>query len=139
MYIYICMYVNIYIYISPIYIYIYVCVFVSSCCSGKQQIHSDSLTWKWKIPCSSRKVVFQRNMFHFHVSESECTVAMPCQDYFLLGSFEVCGPLQACNSPWQARLQPAARCSRLRFRRRKNRWVPQKDLGQIGLHSSNLK
>ena len=37
------------------------------------QVHSDSLTWKWKMASWKTTFLYKQWVFHFHVSESECS------------------------------------------------------------------
>ena len=46
---------------------------MKSAAKSKNCVPSDSLTWKWKMVTWKTTFLYQQRVFHFHVSESECT------------------------------------------------------------------
>ena len=45
-------------------------------------LHSSKLTWQWKIPIFNREYIFNRSIFHCHVSLLEGTVWVFFSKYF---------------------------------------------------------
>ena len=73
-------------------------------------IHSDSLTWKWKIAPWKTILLYEQGFLHFHVSESECICIkirpIRCR---MMRTGRMMRPARGCGRKYRFRIQYESR------------------------------